>query len=61
MNGVSEVCPKCDRENTLIDWDVEDLGMTAYCPVCGARMMLCSICDNECDQDDSGKCKHSQE
>ena len=27
------------------DWDVERDGYTIYCPYCGYRMKLCSICD----------------
>lgn len=40
---VTEVCPHCESENTLI-WNEELDGYTAFCPHCGKKMMLCSIC-----------------
>lgn len=40
---VTEVCPHCDKENT-IEWNVEEYGYEAWCPHCGKKMMLCSEC-----------------
>ena len=40
---VIEVCPECDAENEIV-WDVETMGYEAYCPVCGAQMLLCDEC-----------------
>ena len=40
---VTEVCPHCDSEITMI-WDVAERGLKAFCPVCGNRLMLCSEC-----------------
>lgn len=57
---VTEVCPHCERENTLT-WDPEEDGYTVYCPKCGNKMMLCDACrhaeDNPkgyCDWKESG-------
>lgn len=41
--SVTEVCPNCEREITMI-WDIDDLGYKAFCPVCGEQMMLCDAC-----------------
>lgn len=40
---VTEVCPHCDSEVTMI-WNVAERGLKAFCPVCGKRLMLCSEC-----------------
>lgn len=40
---VTEVCPNCDNEITMI-WNVAERGLKAFCPVCGNRLMLCSEC-----------------
>ena len=40
---VTEVCPHCDNEITMI-WNVAERGLKAFCPVCGNRLMLCSEC-----------------
>lgn len=42
---VTELCPHCDRENT-IEWDVDKEGLQAFCPGCGKRLMLCSMCED---------------
>lgn len=49
---VTEVCPECMSENTL-EWDVSKEGYRAFCPRCGAEMMLCSEClqESDCDFD----------
>lgn len=41
---VYEVCPHCSTE-VAIRWDVKVDGFTAYCPICGNKLMLCSMCD----------------
>lgn len=45
---ITEFCPHCDTEVTM-NWDVEERGYVAFCPVCGKRMMLCSMCDGNCN------------
>ena len=40
---VTELCPHCEYEFT-IRWSVEEFGYTAYCPVCGKLVLLCSEC-----------------
>lgn len=56
---VTECCPHCDKEITLL-WDVQKDGYKAFCPKCGGVLMLCSMCleDNtKCDWcDDSESC-----
>lgn len=42
---VTEQCPHCDEEVTII-WDVREYGYKAYCPVCGEKLMLCSECQS---------------
>lgn len=59
--AISEVCPCCDRENTFVDWDLEAYGMSAFCPVCGAEMVLCSMCEGTCDWDtEHNSCTHKK-
>ncbi|MHC1722498.1 MAG: hypothetical protein AB9836_04750 [Aminipila sp.] len=48
---VTEICPHCDNENTL-NWNVATQGYEAECPVCGKKLMLCSVCM----YDGNGKC-----
>ena len=46
-------CPFCETYN-MFSWDLE-WGLTSYCPRCGARVMLCHMCDKEgekCDYDE---------
>ena len=40
---VTEYCSECETENTM-GWDVEEEGFKAYCPHCGAVLMLCDEC-----------------
>lgn len=50
---VTEMCPSCGKEVTLI-WDTGKDGYKAYCPYCGKRLMLCSACYDDgfaCDYD----------
>lgn len=50
MHEVTEMCPHCDNEITLM-WNLDN-GLKAYCPVCGNRLMLCSLCEThgfDCD------------
>lgn len=43
-NDVVEQCPECGNE-VWLKWDVKRDGYTIYCPYCGYRMKLCSMCD----------------
>lgn len=61
-NDVAEQCPKCSNE-VWLKWDVAHDGYTIYCPYCGYRMKLCSMCDvrdgGKCDWNpDNETCKH---
>ena len=63
-NDVAEQCPECGNE-VWLKWDVERDGYTIYCPYCGYRMKLCSMCDvrdgGKCDwNSDTGKCKNDK-
>ena len=55
-DDVVEQCPKCGNE-VWLKWDVERDGYTIYCPYCGYRMKLCSMCDVR----DGGKCDWNSE
>ncbi len=46
---VVEWCSECEQEVMLV-WDKKD-GLSAFCPYCGSRLMLCSECDHPCDYD----------
>lgn len=54
---VTEFCPECNTENTLV-WDVEEDGYVAYCPHCGARMMLCDECQHADDAPETCDCSN---
>ena len=63
-NDVAEQCPECGNE-VWLKWDVEGDGYTIYCPYCGYRMKLCSMCDvrdgGKCDwNNETGKCKNDK-
>ena len=59
---VTEYCPHCDTESTLM-WSVEEHGYEIYCPVCGKKIMLCSMCGhhNDCDWTEEAGCKMKKE
>lgn len=40
---VTEYCPHCDKEQSLL-WDAGKDGYEIYCPTCGEKIMLCSVC-----------------
>lgn len=48
-NMTAEICYFCERE-VLLAWD-EEYSLSAFCPYCGQRLMLCSRCDHPCDYD----------
>ena len=63
-NDVAEQCPECGNE-VWLKWDVERDGYTIYCPYCGYRMKLCSMCDvrdgGKCDWNSkTGECKNDK-
>lgn len=51
---VTELCTECDSEITLL-WDTEKEGYKAYCPTCGAELMLCDAC-RHADDNPNGFC-----
>lgn len=59
---VTECCPHCDTESTLM-WSVEEHGYEIYCPVCGKKIMLCSMCGhhNDCGWTEEAGCKMKKE
>lgn len=54
---VTECCSNCNNEIDM-DWDIEQLGYKAYCPVCGDVLMLCSEC-LEANDNETGCCDWS--
>ncbi len=63
---ITEFCPVCENE-TEFKWDVKADGYNAFCPHCGAKLLLCDSCEHDpdtgeyiggCDWRD-GACKHS--
>lgn len=63
-NDVAEQCPECGNL-VWLKWDVERDGYTIYCPYCGYRMKLCSMCDvrdgGKCDwSSKTGECKNDK-
>lgn len=59
-NEVTEYCPHCDREITVL-WNVGQDGYQIFCPNCGETIILCSVCDCEpCDWTENG-CKYSDD
>ena len=63
-NDIVEQCPKCGNL-VWLKWDVERDGYTIYCPYCGYRMKLCSMCDvrdgGKCDWNrETGECKNDK-
>lgn len=55
---VTEVCPHCEAEVTLM-WNTETDGYKAFCPHCGKRLMLCDACQQDGEQ--QGKCDYCSE
>ena len=50
MTGfIVEYCSECEHENEF-RWDVDEFGYKAYCPHCGAVLMLCDECSHREDQ-----------
>lgn len=46
-------CPFCETHN-MFSWDIK-WGLTSYCPRCGAKVMLCQMCEKSvsgCDYDE---------
>ncbi len=53
---VVELCGNCGSE-IVMEWDVEERGYEAFCPVCGKDMMLCDECCHEVTEDNpDGEC-----
>ena len=46
---VVEYCSECEHENEF-RWNVEEFGYKAYCPHCGAVLMLCDECNHSDDK-----------
>lgn len=45
---VVEWCHYCENQIVML-WNTEKDGLSAFCPVCGQRMMLCDSCQGKCD------------
>lgn len=58
---VTEVCPHCEAEVTLM-WNTETDGYKAFCPHCGKRLMLCDACRHDGpDGKPTGTCNYCSE
>lgn len=47
---VVDWCIHCNRQVTML-WDIHEDGLTAFCPHCSQKMMLCNYCEGDCDYD----------
>lgn len=54
---VVEFCSNCGTEVEM-NWDVKVSGYKAYCPHCGARLMLCDACLHPDGAYNVGKCDY---
>lgn len=51
---IQERCHNCNNK-VVMEWNTAKHGFIAYCPFCGARLFLCSVCphsqngDRTCD------------
>lgn len=58
---VVEVCPQCGAENEM-QWDFEQYGLNAFCPVCGTQMLLCDECMHRDEfSSNCAKCNYSKD
>ena len=53
---VTETCPHC-KSGIEMRWDAGKLGFSAFCPVCGRRIMLCGACRRA---GDAGPCDYDR-
>ena len=42
---VSEWCQNCDTTIT-VEWNIKEKGIIIYCPSCGKKLVLCSMCED---------------
>lgn len=54
---IVEVCPECGQEIQM-NWDIENSGYKAYCPYCGAHLLLCDECMHSDDY--KGTCDYNE-
>lgn len=57
---VTEFCHNCESEVEM-RWNTDDRGYQAFCPVCGAPLMLCDECRHsddfkDCDWNEESGC-----
>lgn len=45
---IVEWCVNCERQTVML-WNIKEDGLTAFCPYCGQKMMLCEQCTGDCD------------
>lgn len=45
---IVEWCCHCESQIVML-WNPEKDGLSAFCPVCGSRLMLCDSCCGKCD------------
>lgn len=56
----TEYCPHCDNEiPVVIDYNLQNPRYERKCPICGKRLMLCTLCLGagfECNWNATGGC-----
>lgn len=52
---VEEQCPNCSSM-IAVNVDEKLTHLETKCPVCGKKMMICSMCDRNCDWTPAGCC-----
>lgn len=52
---IEEYCPDCEH-TTPVQIDRKDPDFFVICPVCGRKLMLCSMCGERCDWKEETGC-----
>ncbi len=59
-----EYCPRCDQYIPVVVDDDEFTGYDQVCPVCGKRLMLCTLCHDDngdvCDWTEKHGCRYGR-
>lgn len=56
---VLEFCPNCENDVSFL-WNFNSFGKVAYCPICGARLPLCSYCEEDCELEEYESCQKAE-
>lgn len=55
---ITEWCIECDFVTEMV-WDVGTDGYKAFCPMCGARLMLCDVCQHRKNGEYTDDCDYN--